>query len=144
MSAQLERRRGIDRRQERHFRFHNRRGGFDRRRAYPFLRTLRDAPWTLFVVLALINVLSAVDGLLTTAELATGLAREGNPVFGHMIRVSPYFAGVFKVVVMLAVSVGIWRGRRYRSILMIAPITAGLYAALLAYHLGSLSGLGFL
>ncbi len=144
MSAQLERRSGIDRRQERHFRFHNRRGGFDRRRASPFLRTLRDAPWTLFVVLVLINVFSAVDGLLTTAELASGMAREGNPVFGHLIRVSPYFAGVFKVVVMLAVSVGIWRGRQYRPILILAPITAGLYAALLAYHLGSLSGFGLL
>jgi len=144
MSAQLERRSGEDRRQERHFRFHNRRGGFDRRRAYPFLRILRDAPWTLFFVLVLVNVFSAVDGLLTTAELASGMAREGNPVFGHLIRVSPYFAGVFKVVVMLAVSVGIWRGRHYRAILLLAPLTAGLYAALLAYHLGSLSGFGFL
>jgi len=144
MSAQLERRNSVDRRQERRFRFQNRRGGFDRRRPYPFLRTLRDVPWTLFAILVLINVLSAADGLLTTAELASGLAREGNPVFGHIIQVSPYFAGLFKVVVMLAVSVGIWRGRHYRAILMLAPLTAGLYAALLAYHLGSLSGLGFL
>lgn len=144
MPVEFERRSGTDRRRERHFRFRNRRGGFDRRRSYPFLRILRDAPWTLFAVLVLINVFSLVDGVLTTAELSTGLAREGNPVFGHLIRVSPYFAGVFKITVMLAVSVGIWRGRHYRAILMLAPITAGLYAAVLAYHLGSLAGFGFL
>ena len=78
MSAQFERRSGTDRRQERHFRFHNRRGGFDRRRAYPFLRTLRDAPWTLLTILILINLLSALDGMLTAVELANGLAREAN------------------------------------------------------------------
>lgn len=144
MAAQFERRSGVDRRQERHFRFHNKRGGFDRRRSYPFLRTLRDAPWTLLAVLVLINLFSAIDGVLTTAELATGVAREGNPVFGHLIGLSPQFAGVFKILVMIAVSIGIWRGRRYRAILMLAPLTAGLYAALLAYHLGSLAGLGFL
>jgi len=141
MSAQIERRSGLDRRQKRHFIFHNRRGGFDRRKSYPFLRTLRDAPWTLLTLLILLNLMSAADGVLTTIELSWGLAREGNPVFGHLIRMSPVFAGVFKVSIMLAVSVGIWRGRRYRAILILAPITAGIYAALLAYHLGSLSGM---
>ena len=141
MAAQIERRSGVDRRHERHFRFRNRRGGFDRRKAYPFLRTLRDSTWALVTLLVLINLMSAVDGVLTTIELAWGLAREANPVFGHLIGQSPLFAGVFKVSVMLAVSVGIWRGRRNRSILVLAPLTAGLYAALLAYHLGSLSGL---
>ncbi len=144
MSAQLDRRSGTDRRQERHFRFHNRRGGFDRRRAYPFLRTLRDVPWTLLTILALINAFSAFDGMLTAVELANGLAREGNPVFGSLIQFSPRLAGVFKIAVMIAVSVGIWRGRRYRAVLMLAPLTAGLYAALLAYHLGSLSGMRIL
>ena len=141
MAAQIERRAGADRRRERHFRFHNRRGGFDRRKSYPFLRTLRDAPWTLLVVLVLLNLMSAADGALTTIELASGLAREGNPVFGHLISLSPQLASVFKVGIMLAVSVGIWRGRHYKAILILAPLTAGLYAALLAYHLGSLSGL---
>jgi len=144
MSPQVDRRRGADRRLKRRFRFYERRGGFDRRRAYPFLRTLRDVPWTLLTILVLINVLSAADGVLTAVELATGLASEGNPVFGHLIRVSPQFAAFFKVAVMLAVSIAIWRGRRYRAILVLAPLTAGLYAALLGYHLGSLSGMGVL
>lgn len=141
MSAQFERRSGTDRRQERHFRFYNRRGGFDRRRAYPFLRTLRDVPWTLLTVLVLVNLLSALDGMLTAIELTYGLASEANPVFGSLIQLSPQLAGLFKVGVMIAVSVGIWRWRRYRAIVLLAPLTAGLYAALLAYHLGSLSGM---
>lgn len=144
MSAQVDRRSGADRRQKGPICFYNRRGGFDRRRAYPFLRILRDAPWTLLTILVLINVLSAADGLLTAVELAAGIAREGNPVFGHLIRASPHLAAFFKIGVMLAVSIAIWRGRRYRAILLLAPLTAGLYAALLAYHLGSLSGFGFL
>jgi hypothetical protein len=76
--------------------------------------------------------------------LALGIAREGNPVLKHAITTSPLWAAFLKVAVMVLVSAGIWRGRRYRVIVALVPLTLIAYAALLAYHLGSLSGFGWI
>jgi hypothetical protein len=44
------------------------------------------------------------------------------------------------VTVMIVVSAVIWRWREHRSILAIVPFALALYAAILAYHFGSLAG----
>lgn len=142
MDGEDEQRATRDRRTDVHFKFLDRRGGFDRRKRYPILGTLRDSSWALIALLVLLNVLSIADGALTAAELLLGIAQEGNPVFGPLISASPLLAAGFKVIVMLLVSIGIWRGRRYRAILAVAPLALALYAMLLAYHVGSLSGYG--
>lgn len=144
MGYEPERRSGADRRVKRHYRFHDLRGGFDRRKRYLILGTMRDHPWTLLTLLLLLNVLSILDGMLTAAELATGVAREGNPVLKDVIVNSPLGAVFFKAAVIVLVSMGIWRSRRYRPVLLLAPIALAIYTALIAYHLGSLSGFGLI
>lgn len=94
-------------------------------------------------MLVVVNMLSMLDGFLTSGELSLGVANEANPVFGHILRASPLLAAAFKIGIMLLVSYGIWHWRRYRAIVALAPVTLVIYVVLLAYHLGSLSGLGF-
>lgn len=137
-----ERRVGGERRRGRVYRFIDRRSGFDRRRRYPVLGTMRDHPWLLIVVLALVNALSLIDGLLTAAELAFGLADEGNPVLRSLIDADPLLAVAFKVGIVIVVSVGIWRGRHLRVMLALSLLALAAYAGVLAYHLGFLSGSG--
>ena len=141
MEPHLERRSGKDRRVARHYRFHNRRTGFDRRKHPLVLEVLRDSRWALVSLLVLLNVLSLLDGLFTAGELSTGLAREGNPLFRGLIWANPLFAAGFKVVVMIVVSVVLWHWRRYRVMLVLTLAALALYAAVLAYHLGSLAGI---
>lgn len=133
-----------DRRQRRVFRFLDRRSGFDRRRNYPVLGVVRDNDWMVLGILILLNVLSLFDGLLTSAELAYGIASEGNPVLGALHAVNPLAAIAVKVGAILVVSVIIWRARRVRVILMVSLMSLAVFSALIAYHLGSLNGLGWI
>ncbi|NTW29388.1 MAG: hypothetical protein HGA39_08520 [Coriobacteriia bacterium] len=144
MEIRPEHRSGKDRRVARHYRFFNRRSGFDRRKSDPLFAALRDSRWVLVGLLVLLNVMSLADGLLTAFSLWLGIAKEGNPVLGSILGASPLLAAWFKVAVMIVVSYGIWRGRRYRAVLVLAPITLAIYAMVLGYHLGSLNGLGWL
>ena len=139
-----ERRGGVDRRVTRRFRFSDRRTGFGRRKLNPVFRAMRDASWVLITLLVLLNLLSLFDAFFTTFELRFGIAQEGNPVLGMILGSSPLLALGFKTALMVLVSLAIWRGRRYRAILAVAPTALALYAAVLSYHLGSLSGLGWL
>lgn len=131
-----------DRRAQRRFRFLDRRTGFDRRRSYPFLGTLRDSRWLLLGVLVLLNFFSLLDGLLTAGEIWLGVAREDNPLFGAILLSNPLAAAAFKVSVMVLVSVSIWRWRSYRMVTAMAIVALAAYAGVLAYHFGSLRGLG--
>jgi hypothetical protein len=117
-----------------------RRTGFDRRKRSWFFGTLRDHRWVLIGLLVLLNVFSLIDGALTAFELALGIATEGNPVFGNIIQTNGFLAAGLKVGVMIVVSMVIWRWRDHRSILAIVPFALVLYAAVLAYHFGSLAG----
>ena len=141
MEAGTERRSGKDRRVARHYRFQNRRTGFDRRKHNPVFDVLRGSTWALISLLALLNVLSLLDGMFTAAELSSGIAREGNPVVRSLIGANPLLAVGFKVAIMIAVSVLLWRWRSYRVVLVLTLATLVLYAMVLAYHLGSLAGL---
>jgi len=136
-----EHRSGDERRRRRQHRLEERRSGFDRRRVYPVLGALRDNPWVLLAVLLVVNAMSLADGALTGIELSRGLATEANPVFGGLFGASPWLAAAFKVVVMLAVSILIWRWRRHRAILVVALVVLIAYAILLGYHIGSLAGI---
>ena len=42
------------------------------------------------------------------------------------------------------VSMGIWHQRRYRYVLAVSLLALAVFTGLLAYHLGSLQGLGYL
>lgn len=116
-----------------------RRSGFDRRRPLA-IEHLRDSSAALFLVLALLNLLNLLDWRFTTLELQYG-ATEANPLMALFFGVDSYTAGLFKVAVMLGVSLAIWKARRYRRILEFAVIATTVYAALIVYHL---VGIGFL
>jgi hypothetical protein len=120
------------------------RTGFNRRKRSWFFGSLRDSRWLLISLLVMLNVFSLLDGVLTAFELRLGIAREGNPVLGSIIQTNGFLAVAVKVAVMITVSVVIWHWRRHRRILAIVPFALALYAALLAYHLGSLVGLRWL
>ncbi len=140
----IERRSGDERRRKRVYRFIDRRSGFDRRRRYLITGTMRDHPWMLVIVLVALNLMSLLDGMLTAVELATGIASEGNPILQGLIAQHPLAAVAFKIGVVVFVSIGIWRGRHLRVMLALALIAAAAYAAVLAYHFGSLRGFGLI
>ena len=122
----------------------DRRTGFDRRKRDWFFCTLRRGGFGLISLLVLLNLLSLFDGMLTAVELLLGIAAEGNPIYSSIIQTNGFFAAGFKIVVMLVVSVVIWHWRDHKRILMLVPFALALYAAVIAYHLGSLRGLGWL
>ncbi|PKQ15328.1 MAG: hypothetical protein CVT67_09830 [Actinobacteria bacterium HGW-Actinobacteria-7] len=134
----VERRDGIKRRVRRVYRFVDRRSGFDRRKRYPILGTMRDQPSVLIGVLVVLNLLSLVDGYFTAAELGLGIASEGNPVLDALARRNPLLAVTLKIVVPLLVSAMVWHGRKTRVILGMALVALGLFAALVLYHLRGL------
>lgn len=111
-----------------------RRSGFDRRREYPLTGPLRDRPLALIVLLAAVNTLSLLDFQLTAYELAQGIATEGNPVMAFLFASGPNSAWLFKTVLVLLVSVGIWRGRRMRPVLGVALFAFLVFSGVLAYH----------
>lgn len=129
-----------DRRTQRRYRFDDRRTGFDRRKPSPVLGTIRDRGWILLGILALLNLLSLMDGLLTYREVTLGIATEGNPLLASLFEAHPAIALAFKVFVVAMVSAIIWARRRVRIMLVIAIVACGIYIAVIAYHLGSLTG----
>lgn len=138
-------RRVAKRRHHRRYRFIDRRHGFDRRKRYPVLGTMRDHGWIVVFTILLINVLSFVDGYFTAAELGLGIAREGNPVLAAAVRDhGPMVATAVKLGAMAVASTVIWLGRHKRSILALALVTVALFGGLVAYHAGTLRGLGWL
>jgi len=142
--ASAERRNTRDRRRAFAYRFHDRRTSFDRRRAYPVFGTIREHPWLLILVLVMINALSWIDGVLTLFEVSTGIAREGNPLLAAVFEHQPMMAILLKATVIIGISLMIWRARAYRIMLVMSLLTLGVFAAVVAYHLGSLHGFGWI
>lgn len=140
----VERRSGSDRRHHRVYRFIDRRHGFDRRKRYPVLHTLRDRPWTLVTLIVAMNALSFIDGYFTAGELQLGLAAEGNPILDAIVAESHWYAIAVKIGSVAVVSAIIWFGRRHRSILILAIVALLVFGALAAYHWSFLHSLGYL
>jgi len=132
------------RRARRRYRFVDRREGFDRRKRYPVLGTMRDHPWILVTVIVLLNVLSLADGYFTAAELGLGIATEGNPVLRAAADHNPWLAVAIKIGSMAIVSAIFWHLRRRRLVLGLSLVALAGFAALVAFHMGRLTGLGLL
>ncbi len=144
---QVDRRQGGDRRRRRRYRFHDRRSGFDRRvngvKMGVLRRTLfalRDRPNALWLLLAAVNALNVADFSLTLGVLDSGGA-EANPVMASLFAMSSRWAGVFKVVAVLAASLLVWENRRYRKALIAGLCMLLVFACLFVYHI---FGLAFL
>lgn len=139
-----ERRQGGERRRRRRYRFHDQRSGFDRRAdsARPGLLqraliALRDRPKSLQRLLVCVNLLNVADFLFTLIALESG-GREVNPVLRPLFMLGPMWAGVFKLVFVLAATLLVWLLRRYRKALILAMFMLALFGALMLYHLVAL------
>lgn len=137
-------RRVAERRRHRRYRFIERRHGFDRRKRYPVLGTMRDHAWIVVCTILLINALSFLDGYFTAAELGLGIAREGNPLLAAADRQGPLVAIAAKFGAMAVISTTVWLGRRRRSVLALALMAVVLFAALVLFHYRVLHGLGLI
>ena len=123
---------------------HERRSGFDRRASVSngavaagfdgLLRGLRDSPASLRVLLVTANVLNLADFLFTLNALARG-ATEANPVMRSLLDVDPLFAGIFKFLAVFAVTLLVWRCRRFRTALQAAVLIVGVFTLVFAYHI---------
>lgn len=143
-TIETERRSRSDRRRARGRRFFERRSGFDRRAPNVVLGTLRDSRWLLPAVLVTVNLMSLADGALTYAEITHGIAHEGNPILAALFEVHPMAAIAFKVLSVFLVTAIIWAARRQRSMIALSLFASAVFSAVLAYHFGSLAGLGLL
>ncbi len=132
------------RRHHRRYRFIDRRDGFDRRKRHPVLGAMRDHTWILIVVLLMINILSLVDGYFTVIELVFGIAREGNPVLVAAGRRSLLLPVALKLGGLLVATAIFWIERKRRFVLGLSLVVLAMFAALVAYHWGTLRGLGWL
>lgn len=122
-------RRWIERRGPTRIHWPERRTAFDRRgRSHPLLN-----PAILLAVLLLLNLLSVLDWALTRHELSFGV-HEANPLMAFLFQYGDGIAIAVKVVIMLLVSLAVWRLRRFRRILDFAVTTTVAYAGLLVYH----------
>ena len=123
---------------------HERRTGFDRRGSVSggavaagfdgVLRGLRDSPGYLGIVLITVNLLNVVDFLFTLNALAMG-ASEANPVMKSLFNMDPLYAGIFKFVAIFAVTLVMWRCRRYRSALQAALLVLAVFTLVFVYHI---------
>jgi hypothetical protein len=143
-SLSLPDRRSTDRRVSRKFVVRERRTGFDRRgrTRSGVLRDawdgslvyMRDNASALLAVLTTANLLSILDLVFTLNALQNG-AVEGNPLMKALLDWNPSLAAGVKVGVIAALSLLIWKLRRYRLILQVAVFALVIFAAIVIYHL---------
>lgn len=139
-------RHGDRRRRRLNFVMRERRSGFDRRRpdTWPArlqgraLACLRDEDRNVFALLAIANVLNVLDLLFTLRALAHG-AEEANPIMRALFSFDPWAAGAVKVVLVLGVSLLIWRFRRYRLTLLAGVVLPLVFGLVFLYHLYGLA-----
>ncbi len=130
--------RAADRRVKRtRSRWPERRTGFDRRCEYG-ISVLRDSSLLLLVMLGVLNILNMLDLRFTLLALDRG-AVEVNPVMTFFFNIDSLSAVLFKITLVLAISLAVWWGRRYRRILEFAVLSTAVYAALIGYHILSLT-----
>ena len=144
VKSKIDKRQGGDRRRRRRYRFNDRRSGFDRRVSdtdpgvlQRALVALRDRPKALAGLLAAVNLLNIADFLLTLVALRSG-GREVNPILRPLFALSPLWAGIFKLVAVLAATLLVWESRRYRKALILGLCMLAVFAGLLFYHLAAL------
>ena len=142
-------RRNADRRKRRvSIVLHERRTGFERRGSISggalaagfdgVLRSLRDSPGYLCIVLVTVNILNVVDFVLTLNALAMG-AGEANPVMKSLFDMNPIYAGSFKFLAIFAVTLVVWLCRRYRSALQAALVVLGVFTLVFVYQIVGLT-----
>ncbi len=117
-------------------RYPEQRTGFDRRatsRYQSALTAYRREPGAIAAILGLILVLNATDLILTVRALGRGTG-EANPLMAWLFEQHMGLAAIFKLAIGLAVTVVIWRLRRYRRMLELSIVLAAIFGLVLSYH----------
>ena len=104
---------------------------------------LRDQPAAFLVALVGLNVLSVLDWVMTSHELAFG-AQEGNLLIRALLELSPAGVVAFKISWMLALTALIWRSRRYRLVIVATVAALAAYTVLMVYHVAGMVSIGAL
>lgn len=118
-------------------RYPEQRTGFDRRatsRYQSALTAYRRQRRAIAVILGLILVLNATDLILTVRALGRGTG-EANPLMAWLFEQHVGLAAIFKLAIGIAVTVVIWRLRRYRRVLELSIVLAALFGLVLSYHM---------
>jgi hypothetical protein len=106
-------------------------------RRYLALRSPRLGPFgvrVLFWLLVALWLLNVADLTLTSYGIWLGFASESNGVMRYFLHQGTVAAAVFKIGLITAGSLVLWRLRRYRSALMAAVLLAGVFAAVVTYQ----------
>ena len=129
--------RGPDRRVQRHYVFHDRRSGYDRRAQTPaswcdnLLHHLGTNPRLLEIFLVLLVALNLADLVFTQVALGAG-AIETNPIMAALFDNSWVAAAGLKVLVSLMTVFIVLSFRRYRKMMALTVFATGLYAGVFA------------
>ena len=106
-------------------------------RRYLALRSPRLGPFgvrVLFWLLVALWLLNVADLTLTSYGIWLGFASESNGVMRYFLHQGTVTAAVFKVGLITAGALVLWRLRRYRSALIAAVLLAGVFAAVVSYQ----------
>jgi len=88
----------------------------------------------LLCVLVELWLLNVADLLLTRYSLWLGFAKESNGVMDYFFRSGTVPAVVFKVGIVTAGALLLWRLRRYRTALFAAALLTFVFAAVVVYQ----------
>ena len=88
-----------------------------------------------------IIILNAVDAVFTVAWVESGLAVEANPVMAMAIAVSPVFFVLTKLVLVNVSVLLLWHLKKHSAAQAGAALCAGVYYALLLFHVQHASGM---
>ena len=106
-------------------------------RRYLALRSPRLGPFgvrVLFWLLVALWLLNVADLTLTSYGIWLGFASESNGVMRYFLHQGTVTAAVFKIGLITAGALVLWRLRRYRSALIAAVLLAGVFAAVVSYQ----------
>ena len=126
------------------FVLHDRRTGFDRRRSsHPgwwtsLLLHIREHPTVLVIALLGLNVMNALDMMLTLQATDRG-AGEANPIIRALLGTGVPQAFAVKLLIVALASLAIWHLKRYRAGITVGIVAAAAYAMVVAYHVVNLA-----
>jgi hypothetical protein len=104
---------------------------------YLALRSPRLGPFgtrVLFWLLVALWLLNIADLSLTSYGIWLGFASESNGVMRYFLHQGTATAAVFKIGLITAGVLLLWRVRRYRSALIAAVLLSAVFAAVVAYQ----------
>lgn len=138
MELRNERRNGDRRKGQDNFIFIERRDGFSRRLSdnsnfAKFLNSIRNNVFAYLGILIAINLLNIADYIYTVNAISKG-AIEANPVLQIFFTVNNQIAGVYKILMVLFISLIAWKFRKYKSIIATNLLILLVLSFVLIYH----------